>query len=128
MEPAGQLLEKQHFVCVKASGEISAIMVKGQISISIEFDSYNMNYMISFYDKGDQPIKISEQEFKKISPLLNSVKFINIHGSIKATGTIKSIDAVKEQKLSLPPPSPPPITHERLIEFKNALLKKFNWN
>lgn len=87
-----------------------------------------MNYYISFYDKHDKPVKITELEFKKIFPVLNTAKFINLHGSIKATSSIKSIDAVKEEKLSLLPPQPKPITHEKLMELKNNLLKKFSWN
>ena len=87
-----------------------------------------MDYIIQFYDINDRPLKITELEFKRLAEQINTAKFVTLKGNVIATATIRRIEPVRQEKVRLPPPEPPPITGERLMEFKKALLKKFTWN
>lgn len=89
------------------------------------------HYLITFYDEKLKPQKINLDQYRKIAFAMinhNAPKHIAINQElIVATSAIQSIAEIKDEPLTLPPPSPAPISAQKLQALKKQLCEKFSW-
>lgn len=84
---------------------------------------------VEFYNKNRKPLKITEEQYLKLRPRLNTDKFIEINGESYNTSSIEAFPKIKDQlePLYLPPPPTKPISRSFLQDMRDQIAKKFGW-
>ena len=85
-------------------------------------------YWITFFGEGEDPIKITSDEYKQVAKTMNQegFKFVFIRGEAIAISLIKRITPIRKEQVSLPEPTKNEgVSADFLEKHKAEMVKRF---